>query len=180
MLARTGDGLTMRNGYDFRVLSFATGNRGALHGEGHAQNHEMYKDWQRPGGGSCCNAQSPVDPNGDCRPTTAYMDDDGYWYARIRPGVDESGDAKRDAAFEWSRRPVHALLARQPAVYFSDEPLISFVHVVGVQAWRLAPWSLKTPYPRRRCLVIPRQGTGATSGLAATTRMIPTILKIFS
>jgi hypothetical protein len=47
----------------------------------------MYKEWQRPDvGGSCCNALSADDPNGDCRPTTAYMGDDGWWRARVRPG----------------------------------------------------------------------------------------------
>jgi hypothetical protein len=47
----------------------------------------MYKDWKRPDvGGSCCNAQTPDDPAGDCRPTTAYMGDDGLWRARIWPG----------------------------------------------------------------------------------------------
>ena len=58
-----------------------------LHGHGHAENHNMYKDWKRPDvGGSCCNAQTPDDPAGDCRPTTAYLGDDGWWRARIRPG----------------------------------------------------------------------------------------------
>jgi hypothetical protein len=57
------------------------------HGHGHAENHNMYKDWARPDvGGSCCNAQTPDDPTGDCRPTTAYLGDDGWWRARIRPG----------------------------------------------------------------------------------------------
>jgi hypothetical protein len=57
------------------------------HGHGHAENHNMYKDWRRPDvGGSCCNAQTPDDPAGDCRPTTAYMGDDGWWRAGVRPG----------------------------------------------------------------------------------------------
>ena len=60
-----------------------TGNRG----DGHAEHHDMYKDWEQPDvGGSCCNAQSADDPGGDCRPTTAYLGDDGWWRARIRPG----------------------------------------------------------------------------------------------
>ena len=46
--------------------------RSGRHGDGHAQHHHMYRDWQRPDvGGSCCNAQSAYDPNGDCRPMTA-------------------------------------------------------------------------------------------------------------
>src|SRR5438445_13890043 len=29
------------------------------HGQGHAENHNMYKDWKRPDvGGSCCNART--------------------------------------------------------------------------------------------------------------------------
>ena len=56
-------------------------------GHGHAENHNMYKDWNRPDvGGSCCSAQTPDDPAGDCRPTTAYLGDDGWWRARIKPG----------------------------------------------------------------------------------------------
>src|ERR1700682_4150521 len=43
-------------------------------GHGHAENHNMYKDWNRP------------DVAGDCRPTTAYLGDDGWWRARIKPG----------------------------------------------------------------------------------------------
>jgi hypothetical protein len=46
----------------------------AQSGDGHAEYHEMYKDWVQPDvGGSCCNAQSADDPAGDCRPTTAYI-----------------------------------------------------------------------------------------------------------
>ena len=68
------------------MINMAMAQSGAR-GDGHAQHHDMYKDWQRPdGGGSCCNAQSSDDPNGDCRPTTAYMGDDGLWRARIKPG----------------------------------------------------------------------------------------------
>lgn len=60
-----------------------SGNRG----DGHAEHHDMYKDWVQPDvGGSCCNAQSADDPAGDCRPTTAYIGDDGRWHARIGPG----------------------------------------------------------------------------------------------
>ena len=60
-----------------------TGNRG----DGHTEHHDMYKDWEQPDvGGSCCNAQSADDPAGDCRPTTAYIGDDGRWHAARRPG----------------------------------------------------------------------------------------------
>jgi hypothetical protein len=68
------------------MVNLAKGQSGAR-GDGHAEHHDMYKDWKRPDvGGSCCNAQSADDPNGDCRPTTAYIGEDGWWRARIRPG----------------------------------------------------------------------------------------------
>jgi hypothetical protein len=68
------------------IVNVAIAQSGA-HGDGHAQYHDIYKDWQRPDvGGPCCNAVSSDDPNGDCRPTTAYMGDDGRWRARIKPG----------------------------------------------------------------------------------------------
>ena len=56
-------------------------------GDGHAEHHDMYRDWQRPDvGGGCCNGESPEDPSGDCRPVKAYLADDGWWRARIGPG----------------------------------------------------------------------------------------------
>lgn len=38
--------------------------------------HDPYSDWRKPDnpGVSCCN-------NSDCRPTRAYVDDDGNWRA---------------------------------------------------------------------------------------------------
>ena len=44
------------------------------HGEGHAEMHEIYKAWHPPDNpkASCCN-------NADCRPTRAYVDDNGTW-----------------------------------------------------------------------------------------------------
>ena len=46
------------------------------HGDGHAEMHDIYKDWHPPlnQGTSCCN-------NADCRPTRAFVDDDGNWRA---------------------------------------------------------------------------------------------------
>ena len=42
---------------------------------GRADAHDIYSDWQRPDvGGSCCNAA-------DCRPTRAFLGDDGRWRA---------------------------------------------------------------------------------------------------
>jgi hypothetical protein len=54
------------------------------HGQGHAQNHDWYKELKQPGTTySCCNARTVEDPNGDCRPTRAYQTDDGNWRALI-------------------------------------------------------------------------------------------------
>ncbi|CAB4168038.1 hypothetical protein UFOVP860_89 [uncultured Caudovirales phage] len=51
------------------------------HGDGHAQQHDIYRDWQHPTTrASCCNAQT-ADGQGDCRPTRAYFGDDGLWRA---------------------------------------------------------------------------------------------------
>jgi hypothetical protein len=46
------------------------------HGDGHAGMHDIYKLWHPPlnPGTSCCN-------NSDCRPTRAFVDDDGHWRA---------------------------------------------------------------------------------------------------
>ena len=54
------------------------------YGQGHAENHDWYKELKQPGTGySCCNALTDKDPNGDCRPTRAYLQDDGTWNAMI-------------------------------------------------------------------------------------------------
>ena len=61
------------------VLAFAPkiakGQEGR-HGEGHAQNHDIYKNWRIPTNpmASCCHDQ-------DCRPTRAFVGDDGLWRA---------------------------------------------------------------------------------------------------
>jgi hypothetical protein len=53
------------------------------HGQGHAENHDWYNKLTQPGTGySCCNGT--VDgTDGDCRPTRAYLSDDGTWHALI-------------------------------------------------------------------------------------------------
>ena len=53
------------------------------HGQGHAENHDWYKELKQPGTGySCCNgAVNGIE--GDCRPTRAYLQDDGTWRALI-------------------------------------------------------------------------------------------------
>lgn len=44
------------------------------HGYGHEKMHPVYKDWKSNQGFSCCN-------DADCRPTRAFMGDDGLWRA---------------------------------------------------------------------------------------------------
>lgn len=48
-----------------------------------ARAHDIYKGWSPPNNPktSCCNAQTPDNPTGDCRPTRAYLHDDGRWRA---------------------------------------------------------------------------------------------------
>jgi hypothetical protein len=53
------------------------------HGNGHAEHHDWYKELKQPGTGySCCNG-SVNGIEGDCRPTRAYLQDDGTWKAMI-------------------------------------------------------------------------------------------------
>jgi hypothetical protein len=70
------------------------------HGDGHAEMHDIYQHWHPPlnPGTSCCN-------NADCRPTRAFVDNDGHWRAwngaawltvpqeRVLP-VDYAGDGR--------------------------------------------------------------------------------------
>ena len=63
----------------------ATGARAqdGQHGQGHAENHDWYKDLKQPQTGySCCNGRTGT-TDGDCRPTRAYLNDDGMWYALL-------------------------------------------------------------------------------------------------
>jgi hypothetical protein len=54
-----------------------------MHGQGHAENHDWYKQLKQPGTGfSCCNG-TINGVEGDCRPTRAYLNDDGNWYALL-------------------------------------------------------------------------------------------------
>lgn len=63
---------------------------GGLHfarGQGHAENHDWYKDLKQPvSGGSCCNALT-ADGEGDCRPATVWRDEAGIvrWGRQIVP-----------------------------------------------------------------------------------------------
>ena len=52
-------------------------------GHGHGENHDWYKDLRQPDSGySCCNGRTDGG-DGDCRPTRAYLNDDGVWYALL-------------------------------------------------------------------------------------------------
>ena len=63
------------------VLVTAALAQSGAHGDGHAEHHDIYKDWRHPTtGAGCCNAQT-LDGQGDCRPTRAYFGDDGLWRA---------------------------------------------------------------------------------------------------
>jgi hypothetical protein len=54
-----------------------------FHGQGHVENHDWYKDLRQPGTGySCCNGTADG-RFGDCRPTRAYITEDGTWRAMI-------------------------------------------------------------------------------------------------
>src|SRR5262249_20376268 len=51
------------------------------HGDGHAENHDWYKDLRQPDNGSrCCNG-SVDGKRGDCRPTQSYVGADGLFRA---------------------------------------------------------------------------------------------------
>lgn len=53
------------------------------HGRGHAQNHDWYQELKQPETGySCCNGTMDGIA-GDCRPTRAYLTEEGQWRALI-------------------------------------------------------------------------------------------------
>ena len=50
---------------------------------GHAENHDWYQALKQPGTGySCCNG-TVNGVEGDCRPTRAFLTEDGTWKAMI-------------------------------------------------------------------------------------------------
>jgi hypothetical protein len=54
-----------------------------MHSQGHAENHDWYQQLRQPDTGfSCCNGTANG-IEGDCRPTRAYLSDDGMWYALL-------------------------------------------------------------------------------------------------
>ena len=53
------------------------------HGRDHAQSHDWYQELKQPGTGySCCNG-TINGIEGDCRPTRAYITEEGQWRALI-------------------------------------------------------------------------------------------------
>ena len=53
------------------------------HGQGHAENHDWYQELKQPGTGySCCNG-TINGIEGVCRPTRAYLTEEGQWRALI-------------------------------------------------------------------------------------------------
>jgi hypothetical protein len=50
---------------------------------GHAEHHDWYKELKQPGTGySCCNGTANG-VEGDCRPTRAFLTEDGTWKALV-------------------------------------------------------------------------------------------------
>jgi hypothetical protein len=55
------------------------------HDAGHAQHHDVYKEWKQPGTqSSCCNEKKTVDGyiTGDCYPTVAEIRAATWWAKR--------------------------------------------------------------------------------------------------
>jgi len=56
---------------------------GGYHGQNHTENHDWYQELKQPGTGySCCNG-TVNGIEGDCRPTRAYLTEEGQWRALI-------------------------------------------------------------------------------------------------
>jgi hypothetical protein len=53
------------------------------HGQGHAQSHDWYQELKQPGTGYSCCTGTINGIEGDCRPTRAYLTDEGQWRALI-------------------------------------------------------------------------------------------------
>jgi hypothetical protein len=69
----------------FFVAAVGTGvsAQQGFHGQGHTENHDWYRDLKQPDTGySCCNGTSDG-RDGDCRPTRAYITEDGTWRALL-------------------------------------------------------------------------------------------------
>lgn len=78
--------------------------------DGHAQNHDWYKDLKAPSGGSCCNGDSE---HGDCRWTRAYTDEQGVIHAIVNGSwkIVPPGAVLPDRL---NKDPLHAHVCAQP------------------------------------------------------------------
>jgi len=63
-------------------------------GQGHAENHDWYQELKQPGTGYSCCTGTVNGIEGDCRPTRAYLTDEGHniphlmFYTRVKDGKD--------------------------------------------------------------------------------------------
>jgi len=65
------------------VNAFGQADYGGYGGPGHPEIYDWYRDLKQPGSAHpCCNGDRPGFV-GDCRPTRAYIDDDGRWHATL-------------------------------------------------------------------------------------------------
>ena len=63
------------------VNALGQADYGGYGSDGHPEIYDWYRDLKQPGSvHPCCNGDRPGFI-GDCRPTRAYIDDDGLWHA---------------------------------------------------------------------------------------------------
>jgi len=74
------------------------------HGDGHAQNHDWYRELKTKSGWSCCNGD---EGHGDCRPAQARQRFDGQWEAYYG-GTWQEIPADAILRDELNRVPLHA------------------------------------------------------------------------
>jgi hypothetical protein len=79
------------------------------HGDGHATNHDWYKNLRTPQGYSCCNAD---ETGGDCRPVQARPREDGRWEAYFG-GQWQPVPPERILPDRLNRVPLHAHICEQ-------------------------------------------------------------------
>jgi hypothetical protein len=58
-------------------------NSTGQHGQGHAENHDWYRELKQPDTGYSCCSGTTNGIEGDCRPTRAYLTEDGQWRALV-------------------------------------------------------------------------------------------------
>lgn len=97
----------------YGLASAQSGN----HGDGHAEHHADYRQWQDRRGYGCCDDQ-------DCRPTRAYVDEYGRWRAMVDGGwMVVPPDAVLPIPSPDGRSHVcHTPGAREPRCFVPGEP----------------------------------------------------------